>query len=98
VPIATPDSRTRVGNISPYSAGQPPFWALVHDPRHQDPGEEDQRVRADRDGREVGEHQRAAADRADDEDRLAADPGREPRAQRDRDQRHGVHDNRDPEP
>jgi hypothetical protein len=28
VPMAMPDSRTRVGNISPYSAGQTPFWAL----------------------------------------------------------------------
>ena len=28
VPIAIPERRTRVGNISPYSAGQMPFWAL----------------------------------------------------------------------
>ena len=28
VPMAMPERRTRVGNISPYSAGQTPFWAL----------------------------------------------------------------------
>jgi len=28
VPMAIPESRTRVGNISPYSDGQMPFWAL----------------------------------------------------------------------